>query len=168
MRKFIDNGRRWLLTFHVFFASVWVGTAISMNLIILLKATPPSWEELYIFILSVKLLDDFLIIPSTIGILVTGLLISMTTKWGFFKFNWVKAKWMITAALIISGVFWLFPWLNNMATISNAQNQMLLQESNYMYYRTMLLIFGSIQILALVNMILLSMFKPGNKNRKTT
>ena len=168
MKKFSSNSRRWLLTFHVFFVSVWIGTAISMNLIILLKASSPSWEELYIFTLSVKLLDDFLIVPSTLGVLVTGLLISMITKWGFFKFYWVTVKWIITLALIISGIFCLLPWLNNMAAISNTQRQLFLQDFNYMHYRTMFLILGNIQVLVLVNMILLSMFKPGNKNRKVT
>jgi len=163
VKKLGSKGRRWLLTFHIFFASVWIGTAISMTLIILLKASPPKWEDLYIFTMSVKVLDSFLIVPSAIGVLLTGLLISILTKWGFFKFYWVTGKWIITLTLIISGIFWLLPWLNNMAAISKAQRLLILQDTNYQYYRTLLLIVGSIQVLALANMILLTMFKPGRK-----
>lgn len=166
MKKLDSRGRLWLLTFHLFFAAIWIGAAISMNLIVLFKATPRSGEELYAFILSVKLIDDMLIAPSAIGVLITGLLISLMTKWGFFKFPWVTAKWAGTGAMLMSGVFGLLPWLNKMMAISHAQRLLPLQDSSYMYYRTRLLIFGNIQVLILAYMVLISLFKPGGKGRK--
>ena len=167
MKKLGFRGRLWLLTFHIFFASVWIGTAISMNLIVLFKATPKSGEELYAFNLSVKLLDDFLIAPSAVGVVITGFLISLLTKWGFFKFPWVTVKWVGTIALLMSGGFWLLPWLNRMIALSKVQPLLQLQDPHhYLYYRTRLLIFGNIQVLALANMILISIAKPGSKSER--
>ena len=166
MKKLGTLGRRWVLTFHVLFASIWIGTALSINLILLLKGVPPTEKELYAIAMSVKVLDDFLIIPSAMGIMVTGLLISMMTKWGFFKFYWVTVKWVITLALLISGTFWLFPWLNNIIDLSNKQTPLVLQGSAYMYYRTMLLVVGNAQALVLLLLVLISVFKPWGESRK--
>jgi hypothetical protein len=163
MKKLSSGGRLWMVTLHVLFASVWIGTAISMNLIVLFKTAPRSGEELYAFNLSVKLLDDFLIAPSAIGVLVTGLLISAMTNWGFFRYFWVTVKWIGTIALLFSGVFWLLPWLSNMIALSHAQRLLSFQDVHYMYCRTRLLIVGNIQVLVLANMILLSVAKPGGK-----
>ncbi|MEW5803363.1 MAG: hypothetical protein AB1847_14815 [bacterium] len=166
MKKLGSHGRLWLVTFHVFFASVWIGAAISMNFIVLFNAAPRNGRELYAFNVSVKLLDDFVVAPSALGVLITGFLISLLTNWGFFRFTWVTIKWIATIALLISGAFWLLPWLTRMIAISESQLLLPFQDSHYRYCRTMLLIFGNIQVLALANMILISISKPGWKARK--
>lgn len=68
-----------------------------------------------------KIIDDFIIIPAALGSLITGLIISWFTNWGFFKFNWVTVKWIVTVSSILFDTFWLGPWLNGMAAISQAE-----------------------------------------------
>ena len=51
--------------------------------------------QLYGINLSMKLIDDFVIIPGGVGSLLTGLLYSIFTNWGWFKHKWVTTKWAI-------------------------------------------------------------------------
>lgn len=137
-----------------------------MNLIMLLNGGPPSGEKTYILNLAVKLLDDFLILPAVIGTVTTGFLISFMTDWGFFKYQWVTAKWIATFALVISGSFWLLPWLNRLIAISDVHSMLLHQGSNYAHYRIMFIILGNCQSIILTFMVLLSVFKPGGRAKK--
>ena len=137
-----------------------------MNLIMLLNGNPASGEKAYVFNLSIKLLDDFLILPSVIGTVITGLLISLMTDWGFFKYHWVAVKWIATFALLISGSCWLLPCLNNLITLSRMHSVLFNKSLNYAYYRIMFIILGNCQSIILTFMVLLSVFKPGGRMRK--
>jgi len=166
VRKLDHRGRRWLFTCHLLFTSIWLGVAIAMNLIMLLNGNPPSGEKTYVFNLVIKFLDDFLILPSVIGAVMTGLLISLMTDWGFFKYHWVTVKWIATFALLISGAFWLLPWLNGLIALSSVRPMLFHKYSNYAYCRIMFIILGNFQSIILTFMVVISVFKPGGKFKK--
>jgi hypothetical protein len=166
MKKIGLSGRRWLLMFHVLLASVWIGTAVSMNVIQFAKGDLPNGDELYAVNACLKLIDDFIIIPSALGILLTGLLISLLTNWGFFKFHWVAVKWIVAVSLVVFGTFWLGPWLNGMVAISDAERIASLQNPEYLHNRQMLMIFGPIQVCVLAAVTFISVFKPWGKRAR--
>lgn len=166
MKKLGVKGRAWLKGFHVFFSCAWLGTALSMMLVMLLKSTLPNGDELYAAMASIKLMDDFIIIPAALGSLITGLLICWLTNWGFTRFNWVMVKWVVTIALVLFGTFWLGPWLNGATAMADAERALALQNSTYLYYRQMNLIFGSAQALILVILIFITALKPWGSRKK--
>jgi hypothetical protein len=59
-------------------------------------------------ILPINLLDDWLVIPSAIGSVVTATLLCWITNYGFTKFYWIIVKWFLTTGLIIFGTFGCF------------------------------------------------------------
>lgn len=155
--------KSWVKGFHIFFSCAWVGTGISMLLIALFKGHTPDGDELYAFNASIKLLDDYIIIPAAFGSLITGLLFSLFTNWGFFKFKWVTFKWSATVVQIFFGTFWLGPWTNEAAAISNAERVLALQNAAYIHDRQMTLYFGTAQIILLIAQVFISVFKPWGK-----
>ena len=163
MKKLGLKGRSWLKGFHIFFACAWVGTGISMMALALLSGNVINGDELYAVNASIKVLDDYIIIPAAMGSLITGLLISLYTNWGFFKFNWVIFKWAATAAQIIFGTFWLGPWTNGATAISDLERGRALLNSVYLHDKQMALIFGGIQVLLLIVQVLISAYKPWGK-----
>jgi uncharacterized membrane protein len=166
MKKLGSKGRAWLKGLHVFFCCGWLGTALSMMLLMLVRSTLPNGDELSAVIAAIKLLDDFIIIPTALGSLITGLLICWLTNWGFTRFNWVIVKWVSTIALVLFGTFWLGPWLNGAAAIADAERAMALKNSTYLHFRQMNLVFGSAQALILVALVFLTALKPwGNRGK---
>jgi uncharacterized membrane protein len=163
MKKLSVKGKSWLKGFHIFFACAWVGTGISMMLLSLVNGHIQNGDELYAVNASIKLLDDYIIIPAAFGSLITGLLISLYTNWGFFKFNWVIFKWAATLAQIIFGTFWLGPWTNSATAISDLERGLALQNNTYLYDKQMGAIFGGIQVLLLITQVLISAYKPWGK-----
>lgn len=163
MRKLGQRGRGWLKGFHILLVCAWMGTAFSMMLISMLKGFTSKGDELYAYNLAIKLMDDYIIIPAAIGTLVTGLIFSLFTNWGFFKHKWITFKWIVTVSLILFGTFWLGPWTNGATAIADAERALALQNQTYIYNRNMANIFGSAQALILIVVIFISVFKPWKK-----
>jgi len=44
--------------------------------------------------LTLKFIDDYILMPCAIGTFITGLLYSLLTNWGWFKHNWITVKWI--------------------------------------------------------------------------
>lgn len=163
MKKLGLKGKQWLKGFHVFFSCAWIGAALSMVLLNFVKGHPVNGDELYAVNASLKLLDDFIIIPSAIGCLVTGLLFSWLTNWGFTKFYWVIVKLMGNIATVLFGTFFLGPWVNGMEAISKVERILSLQNPTYLHYAKMNAYFGSFQAAFLIALVFISVFKPWGK-----
>jgi len=166
MKTIGSTGRAWLKGFHIFFACLWVGTAISMILLAFVRGHISNGDELWAVNTSIKLLDDFIIIPSAFGCLITGILFSWLTNWGFFKFNWIIVKYIINIAAILFGTFFLGPWVNGMEAISETERLSALQNTTYLQYAKMNIYFGTLQALTLIVAVFISVLKPWGKREK--
>lgn len=164
MKKLTSKQKNWLVGFHVFFAGIWLGAGVCMVLV-LLAGHPDSNDGIHSVNAMLKLIDDFIIIPMAIGSLLTGLLISWLTNWGFFRFTWVAVKWILTIVSIVFGTFFLGHWLNGMEAISEAERAMALQNEVYLHYRQMNMMFAPFQISVLIFMIFISVLKPWGKRK---
>ncbi len=163
MKQLGLKGRSWLKGFHIFFSCAWIGTGLSMTLLAMMKGYTANGDELYAFNATIKLLDDFIIIPAAFGSLITGLLFSLFTNWGFFKFKWVSFKWAATVAQILFGTFWLGPWTNGATAIADAQRALAFHDPTYLYDSRMALNFGIVQILLLIAQVFVSVIKPWSR-----
>ncbi len=161
-KKLKPKQKLWVVGFHIFFASLWLGSGLCL-LMLNLTGRMNNGEALHAINASAKYIDDFVVIPAAIGSLITGLLLSWFTNWGFFAYKWVTIKWIITVVLIIFGTFWLGPWLNGMEAISASELLQTMQDQTYLFYRRMNFIFGNLQIGILVFLIFLSALKPWKK-----
>lgn len=157
------TGKAWLKGFHIFFSCLWIGTAVSMMLLTFVRSHITNGDELWAVNTSIKLLDDFIIVPSAFGCLITGILFSWLTNWGFFKFNWIIVKYCINIAAILFGTFFLGPWVNGMEAISDAERLSALQNVTYLNYSKMNIYFGSLQAFTLILAAFISVFKPWGK-----
>jgi len=164
MKKLSSKNQKWLKSFHIFFAAVWIGAGVCLIMMqSFLEAN--SGQMLYGINISMKLIDDFVIIPAAIGSLLTGLIYSIWTRWGFFKHNWIIVKWIINIGGIIFGTFWLGPWMNSMPPISESLGMKALSDAVYMNNNLMNQIFGSIQVATLIFAAFISVLKPWKKQK---
>ncbi|NMG06205.1 hypothetical protein [Brasilonema sp. UFV-L1] len=165
MNKLSVKQKNWLLTFHVAFGGIWFGTALCMIAIALSNQNTLNGDELYAVNGVMKLLDDFVIIPSAILSLMTGGLLCWLTIWGFFKHYWVIVKWIATVTLIVTGTIWLGPWTNAITAISDAQRLQALQNPLYVFDQKAVVVGAIIQTLCVLVIIGISVLKPWGRRK---
>lgn len=160
MPKLSVKQKSWLVSAHVVFAALWTGTVLSMFLLALRNQHSTNAAVLQSLNSAINLLDDYVVIPSAIGSLLTGTFLCWLTVWGFFKHYWVIVKWVATVALIVFGTFWLFPWANAATAISETQRLQALENPLYSFDAQGVLIGTIVQVVCLVVIIAISLLKP--------
>lgn len=164
MKKIGPRGLRWVKGFHLLAVSCWVGGGVSLFLLYFLKKGITDGNVLYGINKSIHHVDiSVIVIPGAFGCLLTGLLYSGFSRWGFFKQKWLIFKWIVTIGAILFGTFYLGPWETAMMNISAEIGMEALTDSAYLYNQTMNLLFGTGQVLLLIITIFVSVFKPWRK-----
>jgi uncharacterized membrane protein len=167
MIKLKAKGLKWLKGFHLIAVSCWVGGAVALILLYFLKDGVTDGGVLYGVNQSIHHVDMLVVvIPGAFGCLITGLIYSLFSNWGFFKHNWMIFKWIVTISAILFGTFFLGPWETKMMEISGKMGMSSLTEQAYLYNEKMNLIFGGAQSFLLMVTIFISIFKPW-KTKKT-
>ncbi len=155
------KGLKWLKGFHLIAVCCWIGGAVSLLLLYFLKKGVNDGGILYGINQSIHHVDmAVVVIPGAFGCLITGLIYSLFSNWGFFKHPWLIFKWTVTILAILFGTFFLGPWETNMMKISGQMGMLSFNDSTYLYNEKINLIFGSIQVLVLMITIFISIFKP--------
>lgn len=158
MKKMGAQGQKWLKGFHILFACMWVGGAITLTLKQMFLHAE-SGMELYGITATMNFID-YIIIPGAAGCLLTGLLYSTFTNWGWFKHNWVTVKWVICLYGVIFGTYPLGPWMGTLVDIARDQGLAALSDPTFIHIRQMLMIFGTFQALTIVFAVFISTLKP--------
>jgi uncharacterized membrane protein len=166
MIKLSLKGRAWLKGLHIFLVCAWIGAGISMLLLGFAKQQITNGDELYAVNAAIKLIDDYIVIPAAMGTLLTGLMFSLFTNWGFIKFNWLIFKWFMTIAQILFGTFFLGPWVNGATNIADVQRIEALKDVTYLHFSQMNQYFGLLQVALLVVVVFVSVLKPWGKRNK--
>jgi hypothetical protein len=157
------KGRQWLKSIHLIVSVVWVGAAISMNML-RVAWTPVAGTDLYAVDHAISLIDNWVVVPAAMLSLLTGLLESWLTSWGFFKFRWVTVKWIATLAMMISAPFFISRWDREIAAMSKAEGLLALQNPVYLQERMLYTVVGVGFIITLILLSVISTLKPWIKN----
>jgi flagellar biosynthesis protein FliQ len=166
MPKLGARGLRWLKGLHFIAVSCWIGGAVALLLLYFLKQGVSDAGVLYGINQSIHHVDMVVVvIPGAFGCLITGLIYSIFSNWGFFKHNWLIFKWIVTIIAILFGTFWLGPWETNMMEISGRLGVSALSDQAYLYNQRMNIIFGGLQCLVLMITVFISIFKPWKKKK---
>lgn len=160
MSKLSLGQKKWLLSVHIGFAALWTGTVLSMFLLSLQNTSTTNAEVMYALNAAINLLDDWIVIPAAIGSVVTATVLCWGTNYGFTKFYWVLAKWVLTTGLVLFGTFWLFPWGNGAEAISRHEGLQAFSNSAYTFDAMGVLLGTAAQVFFLFVIIGISVLKP--------
>lgn len=149
-----------LKTFHLIASSIWMVCVITMTLLPYIAKDITNGDELYMYNLIYHFIDIYIVTPAAIVTLITGLIYSIYTKWGFFKHGWLIYKWIVTFVVIIAGTFYLGPMVTEMLEITNIKRIEALNDPYYQYGVTVG-IWSSIFITtSLIIAVVVSVYKP--------
>ena len=148
--------KRILKIFHIFSAGLWIGGTASLTLLICLYH-PQTPEELYAKSNLLMLIDYYIIAPGALGCSMTGLVYGFKTKYGFFRFKWITAKWIINILFIVFGALIVVPWLEYSITTSTSIQTVADESAKVIFTHISINI---IQWAVILFMLYLSVFKP--------
>ncbi|MBN1882517.1 MAG: hypothetical protein JW885_10125 [Deltaproteobacteria bacterium] len=166
MKRIGAAGRKWLNGTHMFFASAWVGAAVSLTTLRLFSlntGVQANGDILYAVNACIKLIDDAIIIPAALGTLLTGFLISLLTPWGFFTYRWVTVKWVVTLSTILFGTFFLGPWVNELTALADTLRAAASSERIFHILLFRHTLWGGVQTVILIAAVFISAVKPWGK-----
>ena len=166
MAKLGRTGLRTLKVLHLLTAGLWVGGAFALNLMLLLPGSPETGGQLVGYSEACKFVDDLVIIPGAVGCLVTGLLFSLLSPWGFFRHRWLAVKWILTVFCILFGTFYLGPRVNGQPPLALAEGLSALANPIYLENRSGNILGGLIQMALIVFMVAVSVVKPWKAGRR--
>jgi putative copper export protein len=160
MPKFGKTGLRTLKVLHLLTAGLWVGGSFGLNAMLLSPGSPSSGGELVGYNEACVFVDDLVVIPGAVGCLVTGLLFSVFSHWGFFKHRWLAVKWVLTVLCILFGTFFLGPRVDAQPAISTAQGLGALQDPAYLANRAGVITGGLVMVTLIFLMVAISVLRP--------
>ena len=92
--------RKMVLTAHIAISVGWIGAVAAYLALDVTVATSPNVATLRIAYGGMALIAGNVIVPLAIAALVTGILVSVGSRWGLFRHYWVIISLVLTAAAL--------------------------------------------------------------------
>jgi hypothetical protein len=164
MKKLGTGGLQWLKIFHIVFITLMLGGILS-SLALRFQLQLASFDEVNVTYKSLKTISDHIIRYGAQGIIITGLIYSIWTNWGFIKYKWIAVKWIVFFTQTLFGIFFIDRWMVENITMLEIQKSMALSNSAFIHNQS-LIQFGAIaQSTLIICLICISVLKPW-KNKK--
>lgn len=164
MKKLTPKGVKVLKILHLFFAMLWICGAVCLA-VVMFVADPQTGDELFMQAKVIQIIDDWAIVPGAISCFFTGLVYSIWTNWGFFKYRWITVKWVMTVVQILFGTFVLGPWVNGNVEIADALRTEAFADPTFLSNVQMIKIWGTTQMSLLLLYVVISVWKPWKKRK---
>ena len=87
---------KFALTAHVVSSVGWLGAVIGVLALAISGVTSSDASTVRASYLAMELITWYVLVPLAFGSLLTGLIQSLSTKWGLFQHYWVVAKLLLT------------------------------------------------------------------------
>src|SRR5688572_271859 len=89
--------RRAALITHIIFSVGWLGAVVAYLSLVVAVLTGEDPQTMRSAWTSMESIGWYTLIPLAIGALLSGLVMSLGTAWGLFRYYWVIAKLVLTA-----------------------------------------------------------------------
>ena len=156
---------RVLKIFHLLFATMWIGGVMAL-VSLQLGATPQTKEMMYMGALAHLVIDKFFLIPGGVGMVISALVYSILTNWGFAKHKWIIVKWILTIFLVIIGAGYMGVVIERNIDYSNLILTENYQPDQYWNNVYNVAIAGIVQLVAFLFIIIISVVKPWKKKNQ--
>lgn len=160
MKKLSISGQKFLKAIHLVAVGLWLSCVFVLLVMPLMARQITTGEELYMYNLIYHFIDMYILTPAAVVTLLTGIVYSLFTKWGFFKHGWLVYKWIVTLAIILTGTFYLGPMVTKMLAITDLQRFDALSDVYYLHGVTVGIWAAIINTILLLVAVFFSVYKP--------
>ncbi|MGH2681787.1 MAG: DUF2269 domain-containing protein [Actinomycetota bacterium] len=88
--------RKFALAMHLTLSVGWIGAVAAYMVFDVTAATSQDAQTLRVAYLAMELIARYVIVPLAFAALLTGLVVSLGTKWGLFRHYWVLISFLLT------------------------------------------------------------------------
>ena len=166
MKTLNRSQQKVLKTLHLITASIWMACVVVLALLPIISHNIKSGDELYMYNLMYYFIDIKILTPAATVTLITGLIFSIFTKWGFFKHGWLIYKWVVTLGIVLIGTFYLGPMVTKMLTLVDSKRIAVLEDAYYLSGETIGLCAAIFFTVLLIGAIVVSIYKPWKNIKK--
>lgn len=92
--------RKFALTAHIAFSVGWFGSAVVYLAIALDCLGKKEVQALAYGVASLEFIGWFVIVPLGLAALITGLVQSLGSEWGLFRYYWILVKFALTIGAV--------------------------------------------------------------------
>ncbi|MDR2533722.1 MAG: hypothetical protein LBC81_02945 [Tannerellaceae bacterium] len=162
MKKLSKRGYQILKILHILTAGAWIGAVITaIALLLTLKGEYLARDlEVILFI------DLALFIPCALATLLTGLVYSIFTQWGFVKHWWIIVKYLITLLPIFTGFPLVASKLLGMTDIVGRLGAGALADKEFGVLYNECLLGLIVYLVLFLSAYILSVIKPANRRKR--
>ncbi|MFJ8073487.1 DUF2269 domain-containing protein [Streptomyces sp. NPDC096176] len=107
--------RRAILVVHVAASAAWLGLTLGLLALALTAYTTKTTSMIEASYRSMNVFTDWLVLPVALLTLLSGLVLSLGTKWGLARHRWVYIKFWLTVATTTASVLVLRPGVSRAA-----------------------------------------------------
>jgi hypothetical protein len=88
--------RKFMLTSHIIFSVGWMGAAVAYLVLGIAAVTTQDVQTVRTAWMAMELIGWYAIVPLALGALLSGLVMSLGTRWGLFQHYWVLISFVLT------------------------------------------------------------------------
>jgi hypothetical protein len=147
--------RKFALTIHVTSSVGWLGAVAVFLALAIAGLTSKDAQLVRAAYLAMELSTRFVIAPMCLASLLTGLISSLGTEWGLFRYYWILIKLLITILSTIG----LLVHLQPISYLAEVASKTTLSSSDHQAQIQLIVVSGA-ALLALLVATTLSMYKP--------
>ncbi len=166
MKKLNVAQRRWLLVLHLVFSGIMLGGAVIFLVLSIVAASTSDEGVLKACYTAMHVLAASSVRASAIGTAVTGILLSILTQWGLFRFYWIIVKEVLTLAAILVGPVGMYFWTLKAMTLTTAQGFGAFHDPAFSVNSAQMWTGIILQVISLAAMFVISVFKPWGQRKK--
>lgn len=148
--------RKFGLTAHVTFSVGWFGAVAGFLALAIAGLTSQNPQIVVSSYLSMDLITWFVILPACFGTLLTGLIQSLATQWGLFRYYWILVKFLLTIVATII----LLAHMQPISYMADMVAGTTLSDSDLRGLRIQLIADAGAALLVLLVATTLSVYKP--------
>jgi len=161
-RRLPSRARKLVLTAHIGVSGAWLGVVAVLAALAVAAGGRDGLAAMRADLAAMDFLVTALMPPLAVGTLVTGVILSLGTKWGVLRYRWVVVKLVLALAVIVVGVAVTDGTVDHaMATASAASTADEARAAVASLTRT-----GVAKTAALAAATVLSVFKPWGRTRR--
>ena len=168
MARLTVSAKKGMLLLHILFASIMLGSTVVVLILGITAMNTTSDEVLRSCYTVMHLLSRTSMRASTIGTTVTGIVLSVGTHWGLFRYYWIMLKEALTVLAIGIGTVGFYVWTLKGVTAVSGEGLDALRHTEFMVNEAQLGIGIVLQLISLVILFAVSVFKPWGKRKELT